>query len=68
MDKEKENHLPKPLLKSWKGYPFKILNKLAEEGYLHQGKHPSRSKSVVLTGKGIQKAEELKHKYLGIGN
>jgi len=63
---EKEGHFPKPLLKSWKGYPFGILNKLDEEGYLYQGKHPSRSKSVVLTDKGIQKAEELKRKYLGI--
>jgi len=62
---EKEKYFPEPVLRSWKGYPFEVLNELAEEGYLLQGKHPSKSRSVILTDKGVEKAKELKKKYLG---
>lgn len=51
--------------RSWKGYPFEILDVLQEKGYISQGKYKSRSKSVVLTESGIEKAKQLKKKYLG---
>jgi len=57
---EKEKYMPEPLYRSWKGYPFEILNKLEEEGFITQGR---RSKSVHLTEEGIRQAEELKKKY-----
>jgi len=48
---------------SWKGYPFKILNKLSDEGLIEQGKHPSRSKSVWIGPEGIEYAQKLLEKY-----
>ena len=46
--------------RSWKGYPFEILDRLAEKGYVSGSK---RAKSVYLKETGIQKAKELKEKY-----
>ena len=46
--------------RSWKGYPFEILNELQEEGYISGSK---RAKSVFLTREGITKAEEFMEKY-----
>ena len=46
--------------KSWKGYDFDDLNKLAEEGYISEG---LRSKSVVLYEEGIEKAKSLLAEY-----
>lgn len=34
---------------AWKGYDFDVINKLWDEDYIRQGKHPSRSKSVYIT-------------------
>jgi len=48
---------------SWKGYPFKILNKLGDEGLIEQGKHPSRSKSVWIRPEGVEYARKLLEKY-----
>ena len=42
--------------RSWKGYDFDDLNKLAEEGYISEGR---RAKSVVLYEEGIEKAQTL---------
>lgn len=53
------------VLRSWKGYPFEVLNALQEKGYISQGKYKSRSKSVILTEDGIRQAEQLKKRYLG---
>jgi len=39
--------------RSWKGYDFDDLNKLAEEGYISEGR---RAKSVILYDDGIEKA------------
>jgi hypothetical protein len=47
--------------RSWKGYPFEILNELQEEGYLSGSK---RAKSVFLTREGIIKAKEFMAKYV----
>jgi hypothetical protein len=46
--------------RSWKGYDFDNLNKLAEEGYISEGR---RAKSVVLYDEGIEKARSLCAKY-----
>ncbi|MCM1499692.1 MAG: DUF6429 family protein [Clostridium sp.] len=48
---------------AWKGYDFGILNELDDGDYIHQGNHPSRSKSVYITETGIQKAHEFLEKY-----
>ncbi|MDR1245435.1 MAG: DUF6429 family protein [Clostridiales Family XIII bacterium] len=42
--------------RSWKGYDFDDLNKLAEEGYVSEGR---RAKSVVLYDDGIERARDL---------
>jgi hypothetical protein len=43
--------------RAWKGFDFEVMNRLFEEGYIldPQGK----SKSVVLTEKGLARSEEL---------
>ncbi|MDQ0214520.1 hypothetical protein J2S13_000916 [Oikeobacillus pervagus] len=57
-----ENDLPREMRRSWKGYPFDILNELTDEDLLRGS---TRSKSVYLTEDGIKKAEKLMKKYLG---
>lgn len=46
---------------AWKGFDFDVLNQLSVEEYIIQGSY--RSKSVTITGDGIEKAEELLSKY-----
>ncbi|GHV39742.1 hypothetical protein FACS189490_03820 [Clostridia bacterium] len=46
--------------RSWKGYDFNDLNKLAEEGYISEGR---RAKSVVIFDEGVEKAECLCREY-----
>lgn len=46
---------------AWKGFDFDVLNQLSVEEYIIQGSY--RSKSVTITGNGIEKAEELLFKY-----
>ncbi|MFS0614244.1 DUF6429 family protein [Lederbergia ruris] len=58
----KEDELPQEMRRSWKGYPFDILNELTDEDLIRGS---IRSKSVYLTGDGIKKAEELMKKYFG---
>ncbi len=48
---------------AWKGYDFNILNGLEEKDYIRQGSHPSRSKSVYITGTGMEEARKLLDKY-----
>lgn len=47
--------------RSWKGYPFEILDELKEEGYIFGS---NRAKSVYFTKEGIIEAEKLIKKYL----
>ena len=61
---EKDKIFPEGIHRSWKGYPFEALNNLVDKGYLVRVKHPGKSKSVVLTNKGIIKAKEVEKKYL----
>lgn len=46
---------------AWKGFDFDVLNQLSVEEYIIQGSY--RSKSVTITGDGVEKAEELLSKY-----
>lgn len=46
---------------AWKGYDFDIINKLDDEDYISQGSH--RSKSVVITEKGLELSRELLEKF-----
>jgi len=48
--------------RSWKGYPFEVLDELNVEGYINGSKH---AKSVYLTEEGLSKAKELMKKYIG---
>ena len=48
--------------RSWKGYPFEVLDELNEEGYIDGSKH---AKSVYLTEEGLSKVKELMKKYIG---
>ncbi|WP_144460883.1 DUF6429 family protein [Siminovitchia fortis] len=57
----KENDLPADMRRSWKGYPFEVLNELADEDYIRGS---IKSKSVYLTESGIKEAKELMKKYL----
>jgi hypothetical protein len=49
------------IYRSWKGYPFEILDQLREEDCI-TGSKPA--KSVYLTDEGIAKAKELMAKYI----
>ena len=51
----------KKVQRSWKGYPFEVLDELNEEGYIDGSKH---AKSVYLTEEGLGKAKELLKKYI----
>lgn len=46
---------------AWKGYPFKVLDELEEEGMINQGSH--RSKSVHIYVEGMEQAKALLEKY-----
>lgn len=58
---EEDGVLSEKVKRSWKGYPFEILDELNEEELIYGSK---RAKSVYFTEEGIKKAEELKKKYL----
>lgn len=56
----KEDELPEEMRRSWKGYPFDVLNELTDEDFIRGS---IRSKSVYLTEAGIKEAEALVKKY-----
>ena len=56
----KEGNLPEEIRRSWKGYPFDVLNELTDEDLIRGG---TRSKSVYLTAAGIEEAKALAKKY-----
>jgi hypothetical protein len=56
-----ENDLPADMRRSWKGYPFEVLNELTDEDLIRGS---IRSKSVYLTKAGMKEAEVLMEKYL----
>ena len=55
-----EKEYDKTYHRSWKGYPFSILDELVDEGLI-SGNH--KSKSVYFTEKGVEKAMEIIEKY-----
>ncbi|WP_188455394.1 DUF6429 family protein [Virgibacillus oceani] len=57
----KEDDLPGGMRRSWKGYPFDILDELREEELIRGS---NRSKSVYLTENGIKEAEKRLKTYL----
>jgi hypothetical protein len=50
----------KKIVRSWKGYPFEILNEFDNDELITQHR---QSKSVVFTDAGKRKAEEIKRRY-----
>jgi hypothetical protein len=58
----KENELPGEMRRSWKGYPFEVLNELTNQDLIRGS---VKSKSVYLTEDGIKEAQVLLRKYLG---
>lgn len=46
---------------AWKGYSFKVLDELEEDGFINQGSH--RSKSAQICDEGIEQAKKLLEKY-----
>ncbi len=56
----KEDELPMEIRRSWKGYPFEILDKLTEEDFIQGSK---KAKSVYVTEEGISYAKQLIEKY-----
>lgn len=58
----KENDLSGEMRRSWKGYPFEVLNEFTENDLIRGS---ARAKSVYLTENGIKEAQVLLKKYLG---
>jgi hypothetical protein len=56
----KEDNLPGEMRRSWKGYPFEVINELTDEDFIRGS---IKSKSVYLTGTGIKEAKALVEKY-----
>lgn len=56
----KENELYGEMRRSWKGYPFDVLDELTEKDFIRGS---IRSKSVYLTEAGINESKVLMKKY-----
>ena len=59
----KEDSFGQEVIRSWKGYPFDILDILTEKDLISGSK---KAKSIYLTESGLKKAREIEKKYLGI--
>lgn len=57
----KEEELHEGIRRSWKGYPFDILNKLKDSDLI---RGTTQSKSVYITDEGVKEAKVLLEKYL----
>lgn len=55
-----EEEFGEKYLRSWKGYPFEVLNELAEERLIYGSR---RAKSIGFTEKRIKRAREIEKKY-----
>ena len=51
-------------MRAWKGMDWDVLNRLHEKGYIFDPKN--KNKSVVLTGEGYKRCEELFEKHFGL--
>ena len=56
-----EEELPAGMRRSWKGYPFDLLDKLMASDMIRGS---TRSKSVYITNDGVKEAKFLLEKYL----
>ncbi len=52
-----EGRKPFAVTRAWKGHDWEALDRLCENGFIHDPK--SKSKSVVFTEEGLKKAEDL---------
>jgi len=59
-EEDSRNNPGQKIYRSWKGYLFEVINDLEEKEYIIQNR---KSKSVVFTAAGRNKAEEIKRKY-----
>ena len=59
-EEDSRKHPGQKLFRSWKGYPFEILNEFEQRQLITQHR---KSKSVVFTEAGKRRAEELMRKY-----
>lgn len=48
---------------AWKGFDFEVIERLCEKGYILDPR--GKSKSVVLTGKGLARSRELSEELFG---
>lgn len=60
-EEESRNTPGEKIYRAWKGFLFEVLNQLEEEAMIQQFRN---GKSVVLTKEGIEKAKELKERFL----
>ncbi len=44
-------------VRAWKGFDFKVMDRLFEKGYILDPRN--KSKSLILTEKGLEKSKEL---------
>jgi hypothetical protein len=51
-------------VRAWKGFDFRVLERLYEKGFILNPK--SKARSVVLTEEGLAKSEELFEKHFGL--
>ena len=56
MSSWQEDLAGRKISRAWKGYPFEILDSLAEAGLISSTR---RSKSLTITDEGIEKAKHL---------
>jgi hypothetical protein len=52
-------------VRTWKGFDFRVLDRLYEKGLIRDPK--SKARSVVLTEEGLAKSEALFEKHFGRG-
>ena len=51
-------------VRAWKGFDFRVLDRLHEKGFIRDPKRKARS--VVLTEEGLAKSESLFEKHFGL--
>jgi len=60
-EEDKRNSPGEKVFRAWKGYKFEILDEIQNQKLIFQ---IPGGKSLILTDKGKQKAEELRRQYL----
>jgi hypothetical protein len=60
-EEDSRNNPGEKIYRAWNGYLFEVLNQLQDEKFIQQFRNGN---SVILTKQGLERAEELKKKYL----